>query len=389
MSETLEELDDLEPRRRTDEAGESFMVTFAAVGALVLREMDAAEASVPTSVRPISIDEAQTLLRGPTAPAPADALGAPAATDAAFIAAIAALSPPADDAPPRLTPTSPDMSQVAAPTLAASIFGDETIGSSAPPASFATMGPTGLVVYGDNLVVPLAPGATLTIRGENDLVLTSANDTVDVLSGSSVTLEGDGAKVNLASGDNVSLSGVGYQVRANGTDDAVSVLGGSQATVYGDGVATHVTAPDASVTVIGSGDKIDSAAAGANVVVSGGATVDLTAGDVVNLMDLSTLTAHGAGAAYLGANDYLSLFGAYDVFAPVITGASVIAAFSGSDTLNLHSDYASVASLLGASTQAHGATTLHLDGAGDTLTLIGLGKRELTALAAANHLNLY
>ena len=397
MSEAVGELDDLVPQRRDDDAGESFMLTFAAVGGLVLLEMDAAEASVPTSPQPVIIDEAQELLRGPTAPAPADALGAPAATDSAFLAAIAALSPPSDDAPIQLTAPSTgathDFAAARTSSVLQSLVSDDAIGASTAPNEFATFGPGGRVVYGDNLSLALGAGATLTIGGDNDLVLASANDTVNVLAGSSVAIVGDGAKVNLASGDTISLNGAGFEVRSNGTDNVVALRRDAQATVYGDGVAAHLEAPGAKVTMIGDGNKIVSAAAGATVAVAGGGaaanSVDLTAGDVVNLLDLSKLAAHGAGAAYLGANDYLSLFGSYEVFAPEITGASVIASFSAADTLHLHSHYADFASLLGAATQAHGATTLHLDSSGDTLSLVGIGKAGISALAASNHITLY
>jgi hypothetical protein len=209
----------------------------------------------------------------------------------------------------------------------------------------------------------------LFIGGEGDLVLTTAADTVHVLSGSSVTLAGAGAKVTLGSQDILSLMGSGFDVAAQGGDDIVFVGAHSQANIFGGGVTTEL-ASDAAATVGGSG------------------SVTLQAGSTVNLMDGSTLAAFGHGAAYLGANDYLSLFGAFDVFAPLAPGASALAGFGASDTLQLRTTFADIASLLGAASEMGNATILRLDSAGDALTLVGLDKAAVSSLALSGQIRL-
>ena len=47
MSEAAEAIDELNDRRRRPDTSEVFMYTFAAVGALTLAEMDAADAAAP------------------------------------------------------------------------------------------------------------------------------------------------------------------------------------------------------------------------------------------------------------------------------------------------------------------------------------------------------
>ena len=395
MSAVFDESDD---RPRNRDAGEDFLLTFAALGPLVVLAAEKAEASAPVGAAPLSIEEAQELLGGLQPPPGTSALGPPAATDPAFVAALAALNPPFGDStlslrPPAQRGTS-DLAapEVAAPTSPLALVGDDAIGSSS---SSAALGAGGLALRGDDLVVALASGAKLTISGDNDLLLTSANDVIEVLSGSSVAIQGDGAKVTLGAHDRVSLTGAGYEVRATGANDVVNLQAASQATVYGDGVSAQVAAPSSNLTMIGAGNAVDVASAGANVTVGGAGdptqaanSVYLNAPATVDLMNASTLAAYGAGAAYLGANDYLSLFGAFDVYASQSAGATSIAAFGGDDTLYVHSSYADIVSLLGGATQASDSTTLNLNSAGDAITLVGLDKAQVTAFALDGRIRL-
>jgi hypothetical protein len=386
------------------EAGEVFMLTFAAVGALTLLAADPAAAALPAGPEALTPEETEALLSGATAPVDENALGPPAATDPAFMTAFASLSPPAAAAPPPSPasqvgggdnlaspdPAAPDpFSALPAPEIGA--LADDAVGSSTPPSAFGGLGL--LVVHGDDLVVSLRAGETLVIGGADDLVLTSRNDAIEILSGSSVAVKGGGAEVTLAANASVSLIGVGYKVQATGAGGVVTVEAASQAIVSGDGVTVGVAAPDAVVTVIGGRNVVNVAAAGASVTVGGGDasaanSVNLNAGGSVNLMDASALAARGSGSAYLGADDYLSLFGAFEVFAQQKTGATVISAFGADDTLHVRSAFDDLAALLGAATEDNGATTLHLNGAGDTLTLAGLDKAQLTAFANSGHIRL-
>jgi hypothetical protein len=371
MSEISQQFDDEESQ--SPESGEVFMMTFAAVGGLTLLEMERASASLPMAR--LSVDEAQALLSGAPPPnATSFALDPPAAGDAAFQAALAALRPPTADtsAPFTLPPADAAGSNLVAPyafssTMRDALCGDDALYSSTPQV-FAP-GPGAYSVRGDDLVISLASRATLFIGGEGDLVLTTAADTVHVLSGSSVTLAGSGAKVTLGSQDILSLMGSGFDVAAQGGDDIVFVGAHSQANIFGGGVTTEL-ASDAAATVGGSG------------------SVTLQAGSTVNLMDGSTLAAFGHGAAYLGANDYLSLFGAFDVFAPLAPGASALAGFGASDTLQLRTTFADIASLLGAASEMGNATILRLDSAGDALTLVGLDKAAVSSLALSGQIRL-
>jgi hypothetical protein len=371
MSEISQQFDDEESL--SPEAGEVFMMTFAAVGGLTLLEMEPASASLPTAL--LSVDEARALLSGAPSPnATSFALDPPAAGDAAFQAALAALSPPASDttAPFLFPPADAAHSDFVAPdayssTLRDNLFGDDALGSSTPQV-FAP-GPASYSVRGDDLIISLASGATLFIGGEGDLVLTSAGDTVHVLSGSNVTLAGAGANVTLGSQDLLSLLGSGFDVAAQGGDDIVSVGAHSQANIFGEGVTTQL-------------------ASGAAATVGGSGSVTLQAGSTVNLMDASMLAAFGQGAAYLGANDYLALFGAFDVFSPLASGTSALAGFGGGDTLQLRSTFADIASLLGAASEMGNATILRLDSAGDALTLVGLDKAAVAGFANSGQIRL-
>ncbi len=375
MSDDIDERGALASRER--DASELFMLTFAALGPLAILAADPAAASLGTTPT-LTPEEADALLSVPSAPLAQSALGPPAAVDPAFLAAYQALLGPMSDAPvplfgAGLGAAAPDVSAAPAPDPNGDWF-DDAIGSSTSPSAFASPAPI------------LLPGAALIVGGVGEGVQTTAGETISVMQGASVALTGGGATVVLSGHDQLSLSGVGYNVQAHGAGDVVTVQAHSQAVVFGDGVAARAVAPGASVTVVGEGNLVQVSAWSSATVGGLDVAAQVSAGGVVNLMDHSAAAAYGAGAAYLGASDYLALFGAFDVFAQGASGASTISAFGASDVLHLRADFADVTGLLGAAMQDNGATILRLNGAGDTLTLAGLDKAQVAALAAGGHI---
>jgi hypothetical protein len=379
MSEEIDERGALSSRDR--DASELFMLTFAALGPLAILAAEPASASLGTTPA-LTQDQADALLAGSNARPEENALGPPAAADSAFVAAFQALTGPASDAPDLaigagVDAASPGTAAEPAPDVLGDWY-DDAIGSSTPPSAFGSSTPQLLQ----------GAGAFLTVGGAGEVVQTTGGETISVLEGASVWLTGGGATVILAGHDHLSLSGVGYHVQAHGAGDVVTVQAASQAVVFGDGVAARTAAPGASLTIVGEGNVVQVAAGSSATVGGHDVAAQMSAGGVLNLMDHSEAAAYGAGVAYLGAGDFLALFGAFEVFAQGTAGASTISAFGASDVLHLRSDFADVASLLGAAMQDNGATVLRLDGAGDTLTLAGLDKAQVAALAAGGHIRL-
>jgi len=224
-----------------------------------------------------------------------------------------------------------------------------------------------------------------------------------VLSGSSVAVQGAGAKVTLAGHDTLSVAGAGYQVQSNGAGNVVNVQQGSQATVTGDEVAANLAGANASATMLGSGNQVVSTSANTTLNIGGNGqatsagdlssadSASLVSSDVANLFDNSTLYAYGAGQLNFGANDFMliGMGGAFDLFAPEMTGLTVISDFGGGDLLHLHSAFNDIADLLGGAIQSNGATTLYLDSFGNSLTFAGVEKSQLASYAAAGRIDLY
>jgi hypothetical protein len=354
------------------DAGALFMLTFAAIGELAMLDAEPASAwlSLPPAPPPTS-DEARALLSAAPPPAAgAVTLSVATSADHAFLAAVAAFAPaPAGAAPLSLVPADAgaEVSTYFGPSLADVVDDALSSGWLSPAAPNA---PGAASVSGDNLVIALAADVTLTLDGQNDLVLTSAGDAVHVLSDSRVALRGAGAQVTLAADDRLALSGTGFEVEATGPGDMVEVGAASQATIVGDGVSAQLAAPDAQATLGGGLTAANQA--------------HMNSGGLVNLMDHSALTAFGSGAAYLGAQDFLSLFGAFDIYAAA-PGGSVISGFGDADTLHLSGAFSDVAALLGATSDSAYGAVLNLGG-GDSLTFAGVAKSQLASLAQSDHI---
>jgi hypothetical protein len=403
MSAEPEELEELEPdapeadarKSEPPDAGETFMLTFATIGALALLDLEPASASLP-SHPPLTIAQARGLLRNAPPPAATDiGLDPPAANDAAYQAAIAALNPVLPDEPPAdsvIVPAgagdglgSPDVDSTSSGPHA-DFSADDAIGSSASPDTVFSLG---------SAVVAASAGAKLVISGDSDLALTFSADAVSVVSGLNAALQDVGVKVTLGVLDTLSLFGLGYEARATGAGDAAPLGANFQAAAYGPSGSTNVSASGSSALVIGAGNLIvvnSGTAAGGG----GGPSLSSTSGkfvysqgsSTVGLTDYSTSSAQGADAINSGANDYLRLFGAFDAFELLKTDSSAIAGVDADNALHPKCRHADCHALLDASAQAGGDSTLHFDGEGNSLTSAGLEKAAVAHGAHSDHIRL-
>ncbi len=403
MSAEPEEREELEPdapeadarKSEPPDAGETFMLTFATIGALALLDLEPASASLP-SHPPLTIAQARGLLRNAPPPAATDiGLDPPAANDAAYQTAIAALNPVLPDEPPAdsVIPPVSAGDDLGAPDIDSTSSGphadfsaDDAIGSSASPETAFSLG---------SAIVAASAGAKFVISGDNDLALTLSGDAVSIVSGLNAALQGVGVNVTLGVLDTLSLFGLGYEARATGAGDAAPLGANFQAAAYGPSGSTNVSASGSSALVIGAGNLVvvssGTAAGGGggpNLGSTSGKSVYSQGSSTVGLTDSSTSSAQGTDAINSGANDYLRLFGAFNAVEMLKTGSSAIAGGGADDASHPKCRHEDCHALLDASTQAGGTSTLHFDGDGYSLTSAGLDKAAVAHRAHGGHIRL-
>ena len=403
MSAEPEELEELEPdapeadarKSEPPDAGETFMLTFATIGALALLDLEPASASLP-SHPPLTIGQAHGLLRNAPPPAATDiGLDPPASNDAAYQAAVAALNPVLPDEPPADSVISPIGAgdDLGAPDVDSTSSGpradfsaDDAIGSSASPETASSPG---------SAVVAASAGAKFVTSGDNDLALTFGGDAVSLVSGLDAALQGLGVNVTLGALETLSLFGLGYEARATGASDAAPLGANFQAAAYGPSGAINVSASGSSALVIGAGNlivvNIGTAAGGGggpNLGSTSGKSVYSQGSSTVGLTGSSTSSTQGADAINSGGVDYLGLFGAFDAFelrrrAPPRSRAAA------HDAAHPKCRHADCHALLDASTKAGGTSTRHFDEDGYSLTSAGLDKAAAAHWAHGGHLRLH
>ena len=248
------------------------------------------------------------------------------------------------------------------------------------------------------------PASSANVTG-NDVTVNMGNSDVLALIGAADVVNAGGPGVQ------VSIGGNG-QSASNANDDIVTLSSGgaftelanSRVDVTGSGVTATIVDWD-TLGLYGSGDTVNGSGVnerlwiGLNGQNATGAAIDVVnfaTGGEVNEMRGSNVAVNGSNVAVnMGANDALALNGSnISVFTPDGTGQDIISNFVSGDTLILDtpfqsilgSHFASVAALLSMTTYSGGNSTIHLDAAGDTVTLAGVSGGEFAGFVKAAHI---
>ncbi len=246
-------------------------------------------------------------------------------------------------------------------------------------------------VYGDFVSATMSANDTLGLYGSGDSVTASqfgdnvwigrngqgargaAIDTVtysgtaDVspdfglyeLLNSNVVMQGSSVAAHLDTNDTLKIVGTGDYVLAQGPGDILTIGGNGQYSVYANGQDVDIVTSTYSIVV--------NELAGSNIIMGNPVAADGLA-SVINMGANSTL---GIGIA------------GYDVNLFAQSGHDIINGFGGGDVLSLASKFSSINSLLAATSEAGGSSTIQLDNLGDSVTLMGVSKASVATFASS------